>query len=394
MDSIDELLTRRVQTILPTKDILEQELRSGKRLKLYQGFDPSSPNLHIGHLVGLLQLKMFQDLGHEVIFLIGDFTGMIGDPTDKTAARTKLTREQVLVNADTYREQAGRILNFEGENPVKILFNSEWSDTLNFSDLIEISSNLTVQQMIERDMFQVRLTEKRPIFLHEFLYPLAQGYDSVVMDVDLEIGGNDQLFNMLVGRHLMKSLKNKEKYVLTTKLLSDSEGKKIGKTTGNAINLFGDPKDLYGAIMSQPDSIILPGFELATNIPQAEIEDIKSKIANEPMQMKKKLAFEIVKMCQGETHAVNAQSYFESVFQLKQSGEVKTQRIPNTQNQVLDLLNLLNLGSSNSDRKRMIRDGGLEINSQKITEPNISLDLKSGDIIKYGKHTIIKIEIK
>jgi tyrosyl-tRNA synthetase len=393
MDPITELLTRRVQAVLPHQDALEKMLRSGEKIRLYQGFDPSSPNLHIGHLVGLLQLKMFQDLGHEVIFLIGDFTGMIGDPTDKSTTRTKLSKEKVLENAKTYQDQAGKILNFSGDNPVKLKFNSEWNAKLNFAQLLELSSNLTVQQLLERDMFQQRIQDGQPIHLHEFMYPLIQGYDSVVMDVNLEIGGNDQLFNMMVGRHLMQTLHKKEKYVLTTKLLTDSQGVKIGKTTGNAINLFGDPNDLYGAIMSQPDSIIVPGFELATTLPLEEIETLITQAQEKPMDTKKRLAFEIVKLCHSQTLAEAAQSHFESIFQAKttQSTAIPTKTIDLSPCSVIELLEKLQLGDSNSDRKRLIRDGAVSLNQTKLTDPSATITPKSEDVLKFGKHIFIKI---
>src|SRR5688572_27174782 len=227
MDKVEQVLTRGVSQVLPSEKGLSS-LMAKRKIKLYQGFDPSAPSLHLGNFVGLMKLRQFQKLGHEIIFLVGDFTGMIGDPTDKLATRKKLTRDEVLENAKAWREQAGKVLDFDGENPAKIMFNSEWSDKVSFKDLIEITSNLTVQQMMERDMFQERIKAKAPIYLHEFLYPVAQGYDSVVMDVDLEIGGNDQLFNMMAGRTLMKAIKGKDKYVLTTKLLVDKEGNKVG----------------------------------------------------------------------------------------------------------------------------------------------------------------------
>src|SRR3989338_9446150 len=193
MNDFDVALKRGVDTIYPTENALANVLSSGKKLCIYCGYDPTAPFLHIGHLITLLKLADFQKLGHKVIFLIGDFTGMIGDPTDKTATRVKLTREQVLENAKTYKEQAGKILDFDSStNPAEILFNSTWNDKLSFKDIIELSSNFTVQQMIERDMFQKRMGEGKPISLHEFFYPLMQGYDSVMMDVDLEIGGSDQ----------------------------------------------------------------------------------------------------------------------------------------------------------------------------------------------------------
>jgi tyrosyl-tRNA synthetase len=394
-DPIQELLTRRVQQVLPTKESLAAKLQSGQKIRLYQGFDPSSPNLHIGHLVGILQLKMFQELGHEVIFLIGDFTGMIGDPSDKNSTRPKLTREQVMENAATYQDQVGRILNFSGDNPVQLMFNSTWNDQLTFAKVLELSSHLTVQQLLERDMFQDRLKNSRPIHLHEFMYPLIQGYDSVAMEVDLEVGGNDQLFNMMVGRHLVKTITQKDKFVITTKLLTDETGTKIGKTTGNAINLFDAPEDLYGAIMSQPDSAVIPAFELATLVPLADVSALKEEMVTQPMVVKKRLAFEIVSLCQGEDRAQAAQHHFESLFQ-KQGAPAaipeSTLSQPNLT--LMEALEQLLLGDSNSDRKRLIRDGAVSVNDTKMTDPHQPLELKPGDIIKYGKHTFKKIVLE
>jgi tyrosyl-tRNA synthetase len=220
MDPIEELLTRGVEKIYPTKEALEKVLKSDKKIKLYQGFDPTGSHLHLGHMVGFRKLRQFQNLGHEVIFLIGDFTGMIGDPSGKSDSRKPLTREEVLENAKSYKEQAGKILNFEGNNPVKLMFNSEWLSKLNYAEILQMASLVTYAQIIERDMFQKRIQEGKDLYLSEFLYPLMQGYDSIAMDVDLEVGGSDQIFNMLAGRDLMKKVKNKEKFVLATQLLS------------------------------------------------------------------------------------------------------------------------------------------------------------------------------
>ncbi len=237
-------------------------------------------SLHLGNFVGLMKLRQFQKLGHEVIFLIGDFTGMIGDPTDKSATRRMLTREETIKNSQTWKEQASRVLEFKGPNAVKFMFNSQWLDKVSFKDLINITSNFTVQQMIERDMFQKRLKEEKPIYLHEFLYPVAQAIDCVDMEVDLEIGGEDQTFNMLAGRTLMKAMKNKEKYVLSTKLLVDKDGNKVGKTTGNALFLDSSPEKFYGGIMSFPDEVINLSFELLTEIP---LEGLAEKIKVNPI---------------------------------------------------------------------------------------------------------------
>lgn len=372
-NKINEALTRGVAEIFPTKQGLA-ELMAKKKIKLYQGFDPSMPSLHLGNLVGLMKLRQFQKLGHEVIFLVGDFTGMIGDPTDKLATRKKLTRKEVLDNAKSWKEQAGKVLNFEGENPARIIFNSEWSDKITFKDLIEITSNLTVQQLIERDMFQQRLKESKPIHLHEFLYPVAQGYDSVAMDVDLEIGGSDQIFNMLIGRTLMKATKGKEKYVLATKLLVDKEGKKAGKTTGNALFLDFTPENFYAGVMSFPDEIILLGFELLT---ESGLDGLEEKIKKDPMNEKKRLAFEIVKFLWGKESAIKAQEEFERTFQ---------EQRPAYETKILLKDNLAAtiaaFTSSISEAKRLINQGGVDVNGQ---QADIFYQLKVGDKIRIGK---------
>ena len=380
MDKIEEVLTRGVEQILPTKDGLAS-LMSKKKIKLYQGFDPSMPSLHLGNFVGLMKLRQFQKLGHEVIFLVGDFTGIIGDPTDKLATRKKLTREQVLENAKSWKMQAGKVLDFEGENPAKMMFNSEWSDKISFRDLLEITSNFTVQQMIERDMFQERLKNNEPIYLHEFLYPVAQAQDSVVMDVDLEIGGSDQVFNMLAGRTLMKAVKGKKKYVLATKLLVDKEGKKVGKTTGNALFLDSTSEDFFAGIMSFPDEVIFLSFELLTEIPLAGIEE---KTKKHPMEMKKELAREVVKILWGESKAKEAQEAFEETFQeRKPTFDIKVSAgaslaetiAPFTQRQSL------------SNAKELIKQNAVDVNGESTLDP--SLKIKAGDKIKVGSRTFL-----
>ncbi len=303
---IEEVLTRGVQQVLPDKKGLA-ELMAKRKIKLYQGFDPSMPSLHLGNLVGLMKLRQFQKLGHEVIFLVGDFTGMIGDPTDKLAVRKELTREQVLENAKSWKEQAGKVLDFAGPNAAKIMFNSEWSDKITFKDLIEITSHVSYAQLIERDMFQERIRNGADIRFHELLYPIAQGYDSIAMDVDLEVGGNDQLFNMMMGRTLMKAIKNKEKYVLTTKLLVDKEGNKVGKTTGNALFLDSDPEKLFEGIMLLPDEVLPLAFELLTEV---SLDNIDQKCKSDPYQEKMNLAIEIVNMLWGEEKARSSNLVF------------------------------------------------------------------------------------
>lgn len=394
---IEEVLTRGVEQIFPDKETLKKKLMSGERIRLYCGFDPSAKALHIGNAIQLNKLRQFQELGHEVIFLIGDFTGMIGDPTDKSAARKKMTREEVLENSKEYQKQAVGYLKFDGENPARVLYNSEWSDKMTFKDVIDVASNFTVQQMLTRDMFQKRIEEEKPIYLHEFLYPLAQGYDSVAMDIDLEIGGNDQMFNMLCGRDLMKAIKNKEKFVLTNKLLADETGKKMGKSEGNAVFLDQLPNDMYGAVMSWTDGMIVPGLELATALPVSEIEEIKKSLTdskNNPRDFKMKLAYEMVKINHGEVAAKEAQEYFVKTIQNK---EIPDEVMP-SQAWLGSLVNLMveeKLASSKSDARRKIEQGGVEIDGKKVEDikAEITSDM-DGKILKVGKRDFRKIVIE
>jgi len=387
MDEIQNLLTRGVEKIYPSRQELEKVLRSGKKLRLYQGFDPSMPSLHLGNFVGLMKLRQLQKLGHKVIFLVGDFTGMIGDPTDKLATRKMLTREETLKNSQTWKDQASRVLNFEGDNPVKMLFNSEWLDKVNFKDLIGYTSHFTFQQLIERDMFQKRLKEDKPIYLHDFLYPVAQAIDCIVMDVDLEIGGNDQTFNMLAGRTLMKGIKNKEKFVLSTKLLVDKDGDKVGKTTGNALFLDSTPENFYGGIMSFPDEVIALAFELLTEV---DLEGLEAKIKQDPMGEKKRLAFEIVKLLWSEEDTQKAQDIFEKTFQKKESPNLEVKVIKNAK--LEDALVELNLAASKNEAKRLIQQGGVDVEEEKVVDSNFKLPENKEMIIKVGKTKFVKIK--
>ena len=381
MSDIDTVLTRGVDQILPSRDGLSS-LMEEKKIALYQGFDPSMANLHLGHLVGLRKLAQFQKLGHKVIFLVGDFTGMIGDPTDKLSARRKLTRKEVLANTVTWKEQAGRVLDFEGDNKASFMFNSEWLDKLTFKDLIEYCSYFTVQQMLERDMFKKRLESQKPIYLHEFLYPVAQAIDSLKMKVDLEVGGNDQMFNMLAGRSLVGSVDGREKYVLTTKLITDNAGEKAGKTTGNALFLNSTPEEFYGGIMSFSDETLLLSFELLTDL---ELDKLEEKIKKDPMEQKKILAFDVVKQLWSESDAKKAQSVFEKTFQEKSPQYDKKLKAKK------DLISTIEkLVGSKSEAKRLIAQGAVDVNDKSVDNP--LLKVKTGDKIKIGKRIFVRIE--
>lgn len=394
---VKEVLTRGVEKIYPSREALEKKLQSGRRVKLYCGYDGSGPSLHIGHAITLRKLAQFQALGHEIIMLIGDFTGMIGDPTDKMATRTKLTRKEVLANAAHYQKMAGKILKFSGDNPAQILYNSAWNDQLTFVDLIELASHFTVQQMLIRDMFQKRMEQGKPIYLHEFLYPLAQAYDSVALDVDLEVGGNDQTFNMLCGRDLIKALKNKEKFVLTTKLLTDPTGKKMGKSEGNIVALDETPENMFGKVMSWPDELIALGLELCTDVPLEEIEKLNKQMKkNEinPRDVKARLAREIISIYYNKEDALKAEQEFEKIFKEKQFPSKMTEiKITESKLDILDLLMKTNLISSKNEAKRLVEQGGIKINEEVINDWKQKVDIKKNVIIQVGKKKFVKIKI-
>jgi tyrosyl-tRNA synthetase len=396
---VKELLTRGVEKIYPNYEALEKKLLSGERLRLYCGYDPSAPSLHVGNAISINKLGQFQALGHEVVFLIGDFTGLIGDPTDKKAVRKKLTREEVLKNAQDYKAQAAAYLKFDGDNPAKVRYNSEWNSKLNFSDLIELASNFTVQRMMQRDMFQKRLAEEKPIYLHEFLYPLTQAYDSVALDVDMEIGGNDQMFNMMCGRDLLKTLKNKEKFVLTMKLLVDDGGKKMGKSEGNAVFLNETSDNMYGQLMSWPDGALASALELCTNLPFDEVKELIKKMTVgkiNPRDVKMILAKEITRINYGAKVAEVAQENFIKTVQKKElPTEIKTWSAKQEKYNLVDLLVLTELANSKTEARRLIEQGAIKLREgEKITVvKNVKEELiiKSELIISRGKLHFIKV---
>lgn len=390
---IEKLLTRGVENIYPNKEFLEERLKSGKQISLYTGYDPTGPTLHIGHAVTMMKLRQFQDLGHQIIMLIGDFTGMIGDPTDKTSARQKLTREEVLKNCTGYQKQASSILNFDGENPVVVKYNSEWYSKMGVADMLELTSHFTVSQLLERDMFKKRIEDKKPIYVHEFLYPTMQGYDSVAMDVDGEIGGNDQTFNMLAGRDLMKSMGKKEKFVLTTKLLADTSGKKMGKSEGNMIALIDSAEDMLGKVMSWTDGMILSGFELCTYLEGDEIKDIKEKLESgeNPRDIKLQLAFEIVKIFLSEDDANRAKDHFIATFSKKEIPDDILELKPTVYN-VITMLTESKICKSGTEARQVIDQGGVKVNDKKVEVKDYFATVEAGDIIKKGSRWFARVQ--
>lgn len=388
---IEELLTRGVENIYPNRNFLEARLKSGKQLTLYLGIDPTGPTLHLGHAISLMKLRQFQELGHKVIMLIGSFTAMIGDPSDKMATRKVLTRKEVLANCQKYKEQAGSLLNFSGANKAEIKFNHKWLDKLSFKEVVDLASNFTVQQMLERDMFEKRLEQGKPVGLHEFLYPLMQGYDTIAMDVDGEIGGNDQTFNMLAGRTLMKALKNKEKFVLTNKLLTDSTGKKMGKSEGNMLALSDTVQEMFGKVMSWTDEMIVNGFELCTKVSLREIETVKTSLAQgeNPRNLKMRLAREVAAMFYGLEEAQKAEGDFINTFQ-KGGKPEEMLELDLAGKTILEVLVASGLVASKSEAKRNLEQGGVKINDQVVKD--FERLVAAGEVVQKGKRFFVKIK--
>jgi tyrosyl-tRNA synthetase len=377
---VETLLSRGVDKIYPSRESLESVLLSGKKLKLYQGFDPTGDKLHLGHMVGLRKLADWQASGHHVIFLIGDGTGQAGDPSGKTKSRdTFFSREELRKNATDYVKQASKIVRFDGENPVEIRFNGDWLNELKLADILGIISNFSWQQLAERDLFQERIKSGEPLNMREAFYPFLQGYDSVAMEVDLEVGGSDQMFNMMFGRTLSKNMLGKEKFVMTTPLLADSSGRKIGKTEGNAIALNDEPSNLYGKIMALPDEVIVKCFECLTRIPIERVDEIRSSMekGENPIVFKKELAFRIVADLNDESAAEEARDDFENAFSKGGVPEdILTVKI--SQNaQLVDILLEHGLVSSKTEFTRLNKDGAIK-----------EIDI---GVYRIGKHRFIKI---
>ncbi len=379
------------------KDKLRESIKSEKPLKVKAGFDPTAPDLHLGHTVLIQKLKHFQDLGHEVYFLIGDFTGMIGDPTGKSETRKPLSREELERNAKTYKEQIFKILD---EEKTKVVYNSEWCSKLTAVDMIKLASTMTVARMLERDDFSKRFNSNKPISIHEFLYPLLQGYDSVALKADVELGGTDQKFNLLVGRHLQKLWGQRPQTVIMMPILEGLDGvQKMSKSLGNYVGITDEPNDMYGKIMSISDELMWRYYELLSDISEDEINRMKEEVKEgklHPKKVKEMLAFEITKRFHDELSAQQAARYFEEMFKKKDIPEnLKTieYKLDSEDIWIAHLLKNINFVKSSSEARRMIKSNAVSIDSQKVKDENMKL--KKGEyIIRVGKRKIAKVVLK
>ncbi|MCK4241701.1 MAG: tyrosine--tRNA ligase [Candidatus Atribacteria bacterium] len=406
MDIKEELriIKRGIEEIISEEELikkLEKSRKEKRPLRIKQGFDPNAPDIHLGHTVGLRKMRQFQDLGHDVYFLIGDFTGMIGDPSGQTVTRKQLTEEEVKKNAETYKNQVFKILNPE---KTKVVFNSQWLGKLSFSEVLKICSEYTVARMLERDDFATRYKKEKPIGIHEFLYPLMQGYDSVALQADIELGGTDQKFNLLVGRTIQREYGQEPQVIITMPLLEGTDGvEKMSKSLNNYIGINEPPQVMYGKVMSIPDNLMIRYFELVTDVPLNEIDKIKIDLENNnihPRDVKKRLAREIVQLYHGHSASLVAEEEFEKVFKKKLYPEeikelvLKKDNLKEGKIWITELIAMSNLVSSKSEARRLIKQGGVRINGEKVSDPNFDLTVEEGMILKIGKLNFIKLVIK
>ncbi len=388
---IKELLERGVETIIEEKSLLKK-LKSGKKLRVKHGIDPTGPDIHIGRAISFWKLRDFQELGHQVVLIIGDFTAQIGDASDKTAMRRPLGSKEIQKNLKAYLFQIGRILDLK---KTEIHYNSEWLGKLKAEELTKLAMHFTVYQMINRRNFRERFENKKPIGLHEILYPLYQGYDSVAIKADIEIGGFDQLFNFIVGRKVQEIYHQKPQDIMTFKLLYGLDGRKMSTSWGNVINILDSPQEQYGKIMSMKDDLIINYFEMATRMPLSEISKIKKGLASgklNPRDAKAKLAREIVELYHGRKEAAKAEKEFDRIFKEKKiPSKIRTVSLSEKKLNICDLLKKIGLVLSKSEAKRLVMQKGVKINSRVQDDWQKNIEIRKGMIVQVGKRKFVKI---
>lgn len=384
-------MTRGVENIIPNKEKLRALLESGKKLNIYLGIDPTATQIHIGHAVPLRKLNAFASLGHNVTFLIGDFTALIGDTSDKDAERPVLTSDQIKANFQTYKKQAEKVLDF---SKVKVRFNSEWLKDLKFAEIVKLCQHFSAGDFVGRELIKKRLVEGKKVGLHEILYPVMQGFDSWFMDTDIQLGGTDQTFNMQAGRVLQKDLRKKESFIIANGFLEGTDGRKMSKTWNNAIWLTDEPNEMFAKVMSLRDELIVQYFTLATNATMEEIKNIEKRLEarENPMTLKIELAHQMVSQLHGKAAADSAQKDFGARFQ---KGELTQAKLPTKQLSefkkavsILDTLILSGICESNSEARRLVNQKAVKINEKLIESPKTIVHLKSGDIIRVGRRAI------
>ena len=396
-DAIQELLSRAVDTIYPAREDLEKVLLGEKKLNVYMGIDPTADYIHLGHSTNYLLLERFHKLGHRITVLVGDFTAMIGDPSDKTTARQRLTKEEVKTNFESYKEQIAKILDLSHKgNPIHFRFNSEWLAKLTFEDSVELASNFTVQQMLERDAFAKRMNEEKPLYVHEFFYPLMQGYDSVALEADVEIGGTDQTFNMLAGRTLVKRYQQREKFVITTTLLEDplTGEKMMSKSLGTGVSIKEGPFEMFAGVMRLPDSGIVQVYVDCTRLSMENIEQIKQALVSgeNPRDMKLQLAQEIVDMYHGKDAAMKAhQDWLGQVSGNDMPDDIEVIHLAQADSSLVEIISE-HFELSKSEVRRLLEQRGIKINGEAAEGEDY--EPKDDDIIQVGKRRFKQVKLK
>ena len=395
-----DLIQRGTEEIIPIEELeakIKKSIETGIPLNVKLGADPSRPDLHLGHTVVLKKLRHFQDLGHQAILIIGDFTGMIGDPTGRSKTRPPLTLEETREFGKTYFEQASKVID---GTKAKILYNSEWLAKMTFEDVIKLASKYTVARMLERDDFEKRYKNGEPISIHEFLYPLAQAMDSVAIKADVELGGTDQKFNLLVGRDIQREYGQDPQVILTMPILPGTDGvEKMSKSLDNYIGISEPPDEIYGKTMSIPDSLIYTYFELVTDVSKEELNLIKQQLSVpsvNPRDLKRKLARTIVEQYYSKEAALQAEENFDKIFVRKEIPDEVIEVFVNQElaSNIISLLRSIGAAPSNSEARRLVDQGGVSINGEKIQNSNSPIQIQSGSILKVGKRKFYKLIIK
>lgn len=391
-----DVIRRGTVDLLPEDELvkkIENSKKKNKPLVIKQGFDPTAPDIHLGHTVGIRKLKQFQDLGHQVVVIIGDYTAMVGDPSEKNSTRPRLTHEQVMQNAETYRQQFFKILD---KSKTEIRFNGDWFKKLTFENIMELASKFTVARMLERDDFSKRYTSQLPISIHEFFYPLMQGYDSVMINADVELGATEQKFNLVIGRQIQKEYEQEPQIVLTLPVLEGIDGtQRMSKSLGNYIGVDEAPNETYGKVMSIPDKLIFPYFELVTDVSLNELKSIKSQLEDSntnPRDVKKYLGRTIVRIYHGEEASKNAERAFEQVFVKKDiPDEMPEFSFDQNKMRIDDLLIATKTAASKNEARRLIAQGGVSIDGNKVDDNFAEIEISGAIILKVGKRKFVRI---
>lgn len=392
-----KIIARGTIDLLPLKELtskLQRSYRTGKPLRVKQGFDPTAPDIHLGHTVGLRKLRQFQELGHQVVVIIGDYTGMVGDPSEKNTTRPRLTHDVVMEHAKTYQIQFSKILDPE---KTEVCFNGDWFSRMNFAQIMDLASKFTVARMLERDDFARRYHSKQPISIHEFFYPLMQGYDSVMVQADVEIGATEQKFNLVIGRQIQKEYGQESQIVLTLPVLEGIDGvQRMSKSLNNYIGIDEPPEEMFGKTMRIPDTLIYSYFELVSDVSLKELEKIKKQLENpsvNPMLLKRHLARTLVGMYHCEAAAKQAEAHFDKIHKQHQVPEdIPEFRVSGQPTRLIDIMVKAGLAGGKGQARRLIRQGAVKLNGQNISDELLEIESGTERVLKVGKRKFLKLK--